>query len=114
MDRRGRRDAHVRVGATDLGSAYDFFVQDNGPGIAPRVQAKIWALFHTLTPRSTGGGEGTGIGLAIVRQLVEMQGGRAWVESEEGKGATFRFSWPKGAVSLEGERRTPAAASHVS
>ena len=110
-----RDDAHVRVGATDLGSAYDFFVQDNGPGIAPRAQEKIWGLFHTLTPRSTGGdGEGTGVGLAIVRQLVEMQGGRAWVESEKGKGATFHFLWPKGAVSLEGERRTPAAASHVS
>jgi len=88
-------------------------VQDNGPGIAPRVQEKIWALFHTLTPRSTDG-EGTGIGLAIVRQLVEMQGGRAWVESEEGKGATFHFLWPKEVVSLEGERRTAAAASHAS
>jgi signal transduction histidine kinase len=110
-----RDDAHVRVGATDLDSAYDFFVRDNGPGIAPRAQEKIWGLFHTLTPRSTGGdGEGTGIGLAIVRQLVEMQGGRAWVESEEGKGATFHFLWPKGAVSLEDEHRTPAAASHVS
>jgi signal transduction histidine kinase len=93
-----RDDAHVRVGFRDLGDMCDFSIQDNGPGIPPRSQEKIWMLFHTLAPRSPGGegeSEGTGVGLAIVRQLAELHGGRAWVESEEGKGATFHFLWPK-------------------
>ena len=93
-----RDDAHVYVGARDVGTAYEFHVRDNGPGIPARAQEKIWALFHTLTPREATASspvEGTGVGLAIVRQLVEAQGGRAWVESEEGRGATFRFLWPK-------------------
>ena len=92
-----RPDPHVWVSAQDTGSAYDFSVRDNGPGIPARVQDKIWMLFHTLRPRATqdGGDDGTGVGLAIVRQLVERQGGKAWVESQEGKGATFHFLWPK-------------------
>lgn len=94
-----RPDVHIHVSATDLGDAHDFAVRDNGPGIPPRAQEKIWLLFHTLEPRgsagTTGDTEGTGIGLAIVRQLVELQGGRAWVESEQGKGSTFHFLWPK-------------------
>lgn len=109
-----RDDAHVRIRATDLGDVYDFSVQDNGPGIAPRSQEKIWMLFHTLAPRTAGGEgevEGTGVGLAIVRQLAELQGGRAWVESEEGKGATFHFLWPKGADLPHGDARTPAGSA---
>jgi signal transduction histidine kinase len=100
-----RSDPHVWVTARDTGSAYDFSVRDNGPGIPPRLQDKIWMLFHTLRPRATqdGGDDGTGVGLAIVRQLVERQGGKAWVESEEGKGATFHFLWPKQTESRGGD-----------
>jgi signal transduction histidine kinase len=93
-----RDDARVQIGARDVGDAYEFHVRDNGPGIPVRAQEKIWALFHTLTPReatASSPAEGTGVGLAIVRQLVEVQGGRVWVESQEGSGATFRFLWPK-------------------
>jgi signal transduction histidine kinase len=93
-----RDDARVQIGAWDAGDAYDFHVRDNGPGIPARAQEKIWALFHRLAPREASASEsneGTGVGLAIVRQLVEVHGGRAWVESEEGKGATFHFLWPK-------------------
>ena len=93
-----RDDARVQIGAWDTGSAYDFHVRDNGPGIPARAQEKIWTLFHTLAPRearASDSNEGTGVGLAIVRQLVEVHGGRAWVESDEGKGATFHFLWPK-------------------
>lgn len=106
-----RDDTHVRVAATDLGDVYDFSVQDNGPGIPPRSQEKIWMLFHTLTPRTSsidGDTDSTGVGLAIVRQLVELHGGRAWVESEEGKGATFHFLWPKGAASPGRDVEPPA------
>lgn len=93
-----RDDARVQIGAWDAGNAYDFHVRDNGPGIPARAQEKIWALFHTLAPRDASASEpneGTGVGLAIVRQLVEVHGGRAWVESDEGNGATFHFLWPK-------------------
>jgi signal transduction histidine kinase len=109
-----REDAHVWVNAIDAGSAYEFTVRDNGPGIAPRAQEKIWMLFHTLQPKKpafSAMDDGTGVGLAIVRQLVEMQGGRAWVESEEGKGATFHFFWPKRLESVGGG--SPATASSV-
>ena len=101
-----RPDTHVRVSATDIGDAYKFSVQDNGPGIAPRAHEKIWMLFHTLTPReatANGASDGTGIGLAIVRQLVELQGGRAWVESELGQGATFHFVWPNRVAAPSGD-----------
>ena len=107
----GRDDTRVEVGVTDLGDVYDFFVRDNGPGIAPRVQEKIWSLFYTLAPRTAsadGDAEGTGVGLSIVRQLVELQGGRAWVESEEGKGATFHFLWPKRTESSSTDHRASA------
>ena len=92
-----RPDTRVCVSARDLGYAYEFEVRDNGPGIPVRTQDKIWRLFHTLRPRaaSDGADDGIGVGLAIVRRLVEMQGGTAWVESEDGKGGTFHFLWPK-------------------
>lgn len=84
---------HVEVGAEPAEDAWEFFVRDDGPGIAPRFHAQIWGLFQTLRARDTT--ESTGIGLAVVRRIVEAHGGRAWVESEEGRGATFRFTWPR-------------------
>ena len=100
-----RLDTQVWVSARDIGYAYEFAVRDNGPGIPLRVQDKIWMLFHTLHPRTTqdAGDDGAGVGLAIVRQLVQLQGGTAWVESEEGKGATFHFLWPKQSELPEGD-----------
>lgn len=106
-----RPDTHVWVSARDVGSAYQFSVRDDGPGIPARAQEKIWMLFHTLRPRSErdGADDGTGIGLAIVRQLVGRQGGRAWVESEEGKGSTFYFVWPKQTESQGSDNWTATA-----
>ena len=85
--------ARVRVGSIEAGAFHEFFVQDNGKGIPPAQQDKIWTLFHTLEPN--GNVDGTGIGLAVVKKLVEAQHGRVWVESSEGAGTTFRFRWPK-------------------
>jgi len=106
-----RPDTRVCVSARDLGYAYEFEVRDNGPGIPVRTQDKIWRLFHTLRPRaaSDAADDGIGVGLAIVRRLVEMQGGTAWVESEEGKGGTFHFLWPKQADSPRGDDAAAAA-----
>jgi PAS domain S-box-containing protein len=83
----------IRIGALDAGSFVDFFVCDNGPGIAPEFQERIWGIFQTLEARDKV--EGTGIGLSIVKKLSESRGGRVWVESRAGEGATFHFLWPK-------------------
>lgn len=66
------------------------FVRDNGMGIAPEYHATIFGLFNKLDPRS----EGTGVGLALAKRIVEFHGGRLWVESELGKGALFSFTLP--------------------
>jgi signal transduction histidine kinase len=65
-----------------------FFVRDNGIGIARQFNDRIFGLFNKLDPKS----EGTGVGLALVKRIVEIHSGRIWVESEEGKGSTFSFT----------------------
>jgi PAS domain S-box-containing protein len=88
-----RPDPAVRISARDDGRFYEFSVSDNGPGIAPEYHGRIWGIFQTLEARDKV--EGTGIGLSLVKKLVEANGGLAWVESAPGRGATFRFQWPK-------------------
>jgi signal transduction histidine kinase len=88
------RAVQIEVGARRSQDAlpYEFFVSDNGIGIAPEFHDKVWGLFQTLERRDKV--ESTGIGLSIVRKIVEAQGGRAWVESRPEAGATFVFTWP--------------------
>jgi signal transduction histidine kinase len=86
-------EAAVRVGGREAGAFWEFSVSDNGAGIAPAYHERIWAIFQTLRPRDQV--EGTGIGLSVVRKIVASMGGRAWVESAEGEGARFRFTWPR-------------------
>jgi PAS domain S-box-containing protein len=89
----GRSDARVEVSVRRTDGCYEFAVADNGPGIAPQYRDKVWQIFQTLAPRDKV--EGTGIGLSVVRKIVEARGGKAWLESEVGKGTTFFFSWPE-------------------
>jgi signal transduction histidine kinase len=89
-----RRDgAQIRVRALDQGGEWEFSVSDNGPGIAPQYHQRVFGIFQTLAARDKV--EGTGIGLATVKKLVESEGGRVWVESQTGEGASFHFTWPK-------------------
>lgn len=83
----------VVVSAEDAGAFWRFRVRDNGPGIDPRFHEKIFVVFQTLETRDKV--EGTGIGLALVKKIVEGYGGEIAVESDVGRGATFRFTWPK-------------------
>jgi two-component system sensor kinase FixL len=65
-----------------------FYVKDNGIGIAPEYHERVFGLFNQLDPKM----EGTGVGLALVKRIVEFHGGRIWIESEAGKGSTFYFT----------------------
>lgn len=83
----------IDVGCEEVDNEADFHVTDNGPGIPPESQDRIWEIFQTLGKSENA--DSTGIGLAVVKKIVESQGGRAWVESVPGAGATFHFTWPK-------------------
>ncbi len=88
----GERDPRVAIGSRQDGDETVFFVKDNGRGIEPRFLEKVFELFEKLDPRA----EGTGVGLALVRRIIEAHGGRTWAESEgPGRGATFCFTLPQ-------------------
>ncbi|QGZ42880.1 PAS domain S-box protein [Pseudoduganella flava] len=86
-------DGHVDVTWADEGAQWRFAVTDNGPGIEARHFERIFQLFQTLAPRDRV--ESTGVGLALVKKIVEMYGGTVTVQSEPGAGATFSFTLPK-------------------
>ena len=85
------RPLRIEVGGLEEDGFYRFHVADNGTGIAPQYHELIFAPFRQLDPQT----EGVGMGLALVKKIVEHHGGRVGVESEEGKGATFYFTLPK-------------------
>lgn len=82
----------IHVGVTALPNCWLFVVRDNGIGIDPARQERIFGVFQRI---SVEGRPGAGMGLAIVRQIVERHGGRIWVESQPGQGSTFFFELPK-------------------
>ncbi|MET4107882.1 ATP-binding protein [Hymenobacter sp. UYP22] len=88
-----RPDGRITVTVRDLGECFEFRVQDDGPGIAPQFQQKVFLMFQTLRDRNTA--ESTGIGLSIVKRIVEEQKGSIRIESEAGQGAAFIFTWHK-------------------
>ncbi len=82
----------VEIGSEAHGSEHVIFIRDNGMGIEPKYQQRIFGLFERLSAD----GEGSGVGLALVRRIVEHHGGRVWVESQGlGHGCTFYFTLPK-------------------
>jgi PAS domain S-box-containing protein len=84
---------HIEIGQRGEGADRGkpvFYIKDNGIGIATEHHERVFGLFNQLDPKI----EGTGVGLALVKRIVEFHGGRIWVESEAGKGATFCFTLP--------------------
>ncbi len=83
----------VKVGCVEQGDSWKFYVSDNGPGIEQKYFDKIFRIFQTLPKNDEP--ETAGIGLAIVKKIVELYGGKIWVESQPGSGSTFYFTFPK-------------------
>lgn len=92
-----REDGHIQISARDSGDFVEFQVADDGPGIAPEHHRRIFEMFQILQPRDHP--ESSGMGLPIVKRIVEAYGGAIWLESQLGQGATFHFTWPKGSAS---------------
>jgi len=84
----------VAIKASATNGAYTLSVCDTGPGIAPGDQAKIFEEFQQADSSATKKKGGTGLGLSIARRIIELHGGKIWVESEIGKGATFSINLP--------------------
>jgi GAF domain-containing protein/anti-sigma regulatory factor (Ser/Thr protein kinase) len=84
----------VRVIAQAVNGHFNVSVTDTGPGIPPEEQSRIFDQFHQVDSSLTKAKGGTGLGLAIAKQIVEMHGGRIWVESTLGKGSTFQMEIP--------------------
>jgi PAS domain S-box-containing protein len=86
--------AVVSITCRDAGDYVEFSVADNGKGIDPQYHEKVFVIFQTLEARDKV--EATGVGLSLVKKIVESQGGHVRLESQPGKGATFHFTWPRG------------------
>jgi light-regulated signal transduction histidine kinase (bacteriophytochrome) len=89
----------VKIESTDFGTHFRFSISDNGPGIDPRFHEKIFQIFQTINTRDDF--ESNGVGLAIVKKIIDEQDARIWVESKPGEGSTFHFTWPKKPVVSE-------------
>ncbi|MCB0638513.1 MAG: hypothetical protein KDC54_17910, partial [Lewinella sp.] len=90
---------HIRITWEDAGPLIAFSVTDDGPGIAPEHHEDIFTLFQTIKRRDEV--EGSGMGLSIVKKILYHHGGTIRVASEEGKGTTFTFTWPKTAAPIQ-------------
>ncbi len=88
-----KKDGIVKVYFKSFDNYYEFFVEDNGPGIAPTYHGRIFMIFQTLQERDSF--ESTGVGLAIVKKILDDRKQTIRLESQPGKGSTFIFTWPK-------------------
>jgi signal transduction histidine kinase len=104
-----KKTGRVEVTVKNSGDYYAFDVKDDGPGIPARFHKQIFEMFQTLKPKDQV--EGSGMGLAIVRKYVALYGGTLNLESEEGQGSTFRFTWPKAAAGAPSQIQTREAAT---
>src|SRR5215510_3355359 len=101
-------EGEVRITATASNGHFALSVTDTGPGIPQEHQARIFEQFHQVDSSNTKAKGGTGLGLAIAKQIVEMHGGRIWVESTTGEGATFQIELP---IVAQDRKATPGASA---
>ena len=88
-----KSEGTLQITSKENGSFFHFSVRDNGKGIKKEYHEKIFGVFQTLESKDKT--DSTGIGLTIVKKLIEQQGGKISVESEPGLGSRFSFTWPK-------------------
>ncbi len=100
-----REDGTISIHAEEAGEFIRFSVKDDGRGIAPDYQEKVFVMFQTLRRRDEF--DCSGMGLALVKRIVERHGGEISVESQPGEGATFHFTWPASEKSLHSTIRPP-------
>ncbi len=98
-------EGQIKVGCVEQDGFWKFSVADNGPGIDKKYHKKIFKIFQTLCPQDRV--DSTGIGLSVVKKIVELNAGIVWVESELGKGSTFFFTVPKSRI----RRQVPAGST---
>jgi signal transduction histidine kinase len=98
----------IEVTVENSGDFYAFRVKDDGPGIPAQFHEQIFRMFQTLKPKDQV--EGSGMGLAMVKKNVELYGGTVGLESEEGQGSIFSFTWPKAAAGAPSQIQTRGAA----
>ena len=91
----------IRIGCEDDGDSWIFSVSDNGPGIEEKYFKKIFQIFQTLNARDDF--ESTGVGLTVTKKIIELYGGRIWLESQPGEGTTFYFSLLKQNTGVKNE-----------
>lgn len=82
----------IEIGGTERDRFVEFYVKDNGIGIDPSYHEKVFAIFQRLQDVKV---DGTGVGLSIVKKIIDLAGGKVWIESEKGSGAAFFFRLPK-------------------
>jgi signal transduction histidine kinase len=92
IEHHDKSKGRVEISVSPVSDCYRFQVTDDGAGIDPRFHTDIFKLFRTDS--NINNFDGTGIGLAIVKKIVELQGGTVGIESDIGKGTTFWFTWP--------------------
>jgi two-component system phosphate regulon sensor histidine kinase PhoR len=90
----GGSGGRVILGAKPAGQWVEVFVQDFGPGLAPEMSERVFERFYRVDKARSRDAGGTGLGLSIVKHIVQVHGGRVWVESSPGQGAKFSFTLP--------------------
>ena len=99
----------IRVGSFEKGDFFEFFVDDDGPGIKPEYRNQVFDIFCTLKSRDEV--EGSGMGLTLVKKIVEAVGGKIWIDDNDSDGTTIRFMWPKNVANTK-ERRAKQSAGN--
>jgi len=85
-------NGEINIGCKEEGKFHQFWVSDNGPGIDDKYHEKIFQIFQILVPRDER--ESTGVGLTVVKKIIEMYGGGVWIRSSKGEGSCFYFTLP--------------------